>query len=161
MEVLYSCIVTPIIVGWEDMLQVGSLLPVNQHSISNEHTPNTRICIRNCGISFRVIMAQFWRSLLGWDSMSKEPQNDTSVDSCLVLASKTIYVIGKNNRKKNVRNIYIYTFYVILWFVIEKLTLAIYIYRLHLLKFWEGLVDLSPNVPCDLLVQKIARYTYC
>ena len=37
----------PTIVGWEDTLQAGSFLPVSLGTISDEHTPTTRICVIN------------------------------------------------------------------------------------------------------------------
>ena len=50
----YRGIVT--IVGKEETLQVGSFLPISQGPISDGHTSNTSICIRNSRISIRVIM---------------------------------------------------------------------------------------------------------
>ena len=90
-----SCIRTQTIVGQEDTPQVGSLLPVGLGTISNGHTPNTRIYVNNSRISLMVIMTYFCHSLPGWCSIYKEPPNDTSADSYLVLASRTLLPIVK------------------------------------------------------------------
>ena len=52
----------PTIVGQEDTPQVGSLLPVSLGTISNEHTPTTRICMINAiiGISALVLVLSAW-----------------------------------------------------------------------------------------------------
>ena len=48
--------------------------------------------------------------------MHKEQPKDTFGESCLVYASITLYVIGKNNTKKakTVKNIYIHLIYITL-----------------------------------------------
>ena len=52
----------PTIVGREDTPQVGSLLPVGLGTISNEHTPTTRICMINAiiGVSDLVLALSAW-----------------------------------------------------------------------------------------------------
>ena len=53
----------PTIVRQEDTSQVGSLLPVNLGTISDERTPTTRICTINAiiGISYLVLTLSAWR----------------------------------------------------------------------------------------------------
>ena len=53
----------PTIVGREDTPQVGSLLPVGLGTISDERTPNTRICMINAiiGVSDLVLALSAWR----------------------------------------------------------------------------------------------------
>ena len=50
------------IVGWEDMPQVGSLLPVGLGTISDEHTPTSRICMINSiiGVNNLVLVLSAW-----------------------------------------------------------------------------------------------------
>ena len=50
------------IVGWKDMPQVGGLLPVGLGTISDEHTPTSRICMINSiiGINDLVLMLSAW-----------------------------------------------------------------------------------------------------
>ena len=56
---LYSCIETPTIVGQEESPKVRSLLPVGQGSISDRHTLNTRISIKNTSINVRATLTSF------------------------------------------------------------------------------------------------------
>ena len=51
------------IVGREDTPQAGSLLLVGLGTISNEHTPTTRICMINAiiGVSDLVLALSAWR----------------------------------------------------------------------------------------------------
>ena len=58
----------PTIVGREDTPQAGSLLPVGLGTISNVHTPTTRICVINAIIGINDLI---WRSLPGGCSMCK------------------------------------------------------------------------------------------
>ena len=53
----------PTIVGQEHTPQVGSLLPVGLGTISNEHTPKTRICMINSiiGVSDLVLVLFAWQ----------------------------------------------------------------------------------------------------
>ena len=53
----------PTIVGREDTPQVGSLLPVGLGTISDEHTPTTRICVINAiiGVNDLVLALSAWR----------------------------------------------------------------------------------------------------
>ena len=53
----------PSIVGREDTPQVGSLLPVSLGTISNERTPNTRICVINAiiGVNDSLLALSAWR----------------------------------------------------------------------------------------------------
>ena len=43
-------------VGQEDTPKVGSLLPVGLSAITDRHNPNTKICMSNSRISFRVLI---------------------------------------------------------------------------------------------------------
>ena len=45
------------IVGWEETLEVESLLPVSQSPIIDKRTPNIRIGIEKSKISTRVMMS--------------------------------------------------------------------------------------------------------
>ena len=51
------------IVGREDIPQVGSLLPVGLGTISDEHTPATRICVINSiiGVNDLVLALSAWQ----------------------------------------------------------------------------------------------------
>ena len=53
----------PTISGREDTPQVGSLMPVGLGTISDEHTPTTRICVINAiiGVSDLVLALSAWR----------------------------------------------------------------------------------------------------
>ena len=53
----------PTIIGCKDTPQVGSLLPVGLVTISDEHTPTTRICVINAitGINDLVLALSAWQ----------------------------------------------------------------------------------------------------
>ena len=53
----------PTIVGRKDTPQAGSLLSVGLGTISNERTPNTRICVINAiiGINDLILELSAWR----------------------------------------------------------------------------------------------------
>ena len=53
----------PSIVGWEDTLQAGSLLPISLGTISNGRTPTTRICVNNSiiGVNDLVLALSAWQ----------------------------------------------------------------------------------------------------
>ena len=97
----------------EENPQVGSLLLISLGPISNGYTHNTKTWIRNSRISIGVIMIYFWCSLPSLCSMCKKPTNDTFADSCLVLASRVLYIIRQNTGQKNqiIKSIYIFFLY--------------------------------------------------
>ena len=117
---------TPTLVGQEGTLQVGSLLPISLGPISDRCILNIRIYIRNSRISIRVVIAQLCCSLLGWCSMFKELLNDISTDTYLVPASKTLFIISENYRKKSkiVKKFCNLSFYIRLTFIINRLGLG-------------------------------------
>ena len=53
----------PTIVGREDTPRAGSLLPVGLSTISDGHTPTTRICVNNSivGLNDLVLALSAWR----------------------------------------------------------------------------------------------------
>ena len=64
-EMTHSWITTLTIASWEETPKVGSLLPISQSPITDRSTPNSRICIRNTGISVRVVLNYFCNCLAG------------------------------------------------------------------------------------------------
>ena len=73
-EVPCSSILTLTIVGWEDTVQVGSLLPDGLGPISYGYTPNIRIYSRNSRISIRVVITYSMHFFLAGVACTKKHQ---------------------------------------------------------------------------------------